>query len=127
MECSISKPLYRILKIIFYVLNNNFSYTQLFLVCLLQKDSYFDPNDINAFFLCLPERDFYICTEPFFAFFLFLLLRDLRTFPVLLCEVFLCFFCMCIRKNYKFFKIVFNYFYSYRKNYKKTFFIISLK
>ena len=65
--------LYRTLKIIFHVLNNNFSYTQLSLVFLLEKDSSFDNDDTDAFFL-------------------FLLQKDFGTFHVLLIETFLCFF-----------------------------------
>ena len=40
----------RILKTIFYVLNNNFSYIQLSFVFLLQKDFYFGPDDTDVFF-----------------------------------------------------------------------------
>ena len=49
--------LYRTLKIIFHVLNNNFSYTQLSLVFLLEKDSSFDKDDTDAFFLFLLQKD----------------------------------------------------------------------
>ena len=49
-ESSISKPLYRTLKIIFHVLNNNFSYTQLFF--LLQKDFGIFPVLLFEAFLC---------------------------------------------------------------------------
>ena len=57
-KSSISKILYRILKIIFYALINNFSYTQLSCVFLLQKDFYFDPDDTDPFFLLLLQKDF---------------------------------------------------------------------
>ena len=49
-ESSISKLLYRTLKIIFYVLNYNFSYIKLSFVFLLQNDSYSDTDDIMFFF-----------------------------------------------------------------------------
>ena len=39
-----------------YVLNNKFSYTQLSFVFLLQKDSYFDYDDSDAFFSFSSER-----------------------------------------------------------------------
>ena len=68
--------LYRTLeipKIIFYVLNNNFSYTQLSFLMLLQKDSYLDHDDTGVFFLFLLQKDFDI-------------------FHVLLFEAFVCFF-----------------------------------
>ena len=70
-ESSISKLLYRILKIIFYEVNNNCSYNQLSFAFLLQKDSYSDPNDIDTFFLFLIQRDFFICSEPLFCLFSF--------------------------------------------------------
>ena len=60
-------------KIISYMLNNNFSYIQLSFFFLLQKDSYLDHDDTDAFFL-------------------FLLQKDFGTFHVLLFEAFLCFF-----------------------------------
>ena len=59
-------------QIISYVLNNNFSYAQLSFVFLLQKNSQFDPSNIDAFFLFLLQKYFYICLEPFSVFFLFL-------------------------------------------------------
>ena len=51
----------------FYVLNNNFSYTQLSFVVLHQKD--FDHHDTDAYFLFLLQKDLYICPGPFFDFF----------------------------------------------------------
>ena len=61
--------LYRTLKMIFSVSNNNVSYTQLSSVFFfLQKDSYFDHDDTDVFFLFLLQKDFYICLGPFWSF-----------------------------------------------------------
>ena len=112
--------LYRTPKMTFYVLNNNFSYTQLSFVVLHQKD--FDHHDTDAYFLFLLQKDLYICPGPFFAFF-FLLQKDFGMFHMLLFKAFLCFliifinhFYICIQKNYKKVLIVINYFYIYQKN-----------
>ena len=54
----------------FYVLNNNFSYTQLSFLFLLQKDSYYLYDDTDVFFLFLLQKDFDIfCVLPFKVFF----------------------------------------------------------
>ena len=72
---------YKTLKIIFYVLNNNFSYTQLVFAFVPQKDSYYVHDDTDAFFL-------------------FLLQKGLDIFHVLLFEAFLCFFLIVIYHFY---------------------------
>ena len=77
-------------KIISYMLNNNFSYIQLSFFFLLQKDSYLDHDDTDAFFL-------------------FLLQKDFGTFHVLLFEAFLCFF---------WYLFTIFYIYIYKKIYK---------
>ena len=86
-ESSIFKLPYRIPKINFYVLHNNFSYAQLFLAFLLQ----ISPYDIDNFSLFFLQRDFCICLEPFFAFFVSLLQKDFGSFSVLLFGAFYCF------------------------------------
>ena len=87
-------------KMIFYGLNNKFSYIQLSFVFLLQKDSYFDHDYTDAFSLFLPQEDFYICITPFFTFFLFLLQKDFGIFCVILFEAFLCFSIICVNHFY---------------------------
>ena len=83
--------LYRILNIIFYVLNNKFSYTELFLAFLLQKDFYFDHNDIDAFFLFLLQKDFYICPRYSFILFFFFFRNILVPFPCFFLKLFFIF------------------------------------
>ena len=72
----------------------------------LQKDSYFNLDDIDAFFLFLLQEDLYICPKPCFVFFLFLLQKDFGTFAVLPFYAFVCFliifvgrFYICIQKS----------------------------
>ena len=77
----IFKKLRRSLKVIYYVLNNNFFYTQLAFAFVPQKDSYY------AFFLFLLQQNFDI--DPFFAFCFFLLQKDFDIFHVLLFGFFL--------------------------------------
>ena len=48
------------LKVISYVLNNSFSYTQLSFLFVLQKNSYYVHDDTDAFFLFLLQKDFHI-------------------------------------------------------------------
>ena len=45
-------------KVIFYVQNNNFSYTQLSLAFVSQKSSYYVYDDTKVFFLFLLRKDF---------------------------------------------------------------------
>ena len=102
-------------KIISYVPNNNFSYTQLSFVFLLQIDSCLDHDDTNPFSLFF-FRKIFISLKPFFAFFLFLLHKDFGTFHVLFFNFsFFCFFFwitfinyfyICIQKNINIFLIV---------------------
>ena len=49
-------------KDIFYVLNNNFSYTQLPFLFLLQKDSYYVHDETDTFF-------FFLCRKTLVSFF----------------------------------------------------------
>ena len=66
------KLIYSILKISSYVLNNNFSYIQTFFVFFLQKTSYFNHDDIDAFsFFFFKNFFFEICLGPFFCLFFF--------------------------------------------------------
>ena len=60
-------------QLLFYVLSNNFSYTQV----------------VSAFVF---QKDFHNFFRPFFNFCLFLLQKDFETFLVLLFGVFLCIF-----------------------------------
>ena len=80
----------------FYVLNNNFSYTELPFAFVLQKDSYYVQDDTDAFFLFLLQKDFDICRGPFSTFCLFLFQKDLDIFHVLLFEAFVCFLIIVI-------------------------------
>ena len=73
-------------KVIFCVLNNNFSYTQLSLAFVPQKDSYYVQDDTDVCFFFLLQKDFGICLEFFLVFFHF------DIFRVLLFKAFLCFF-----------------------------------
>ena len=58
-------------KVIFYVLNNNFSYTRFSLSFVPRKDFYYVPDDTDVFFHFLFQKDFYICLERFFYLFSF--------------------------------------------------------
>ena len=93
----------------FQALNNNFSYTQLSFVFLLQKNYQFDHDDADVFFLFFFRKAF-ISVLDLFNFFLFLLQKDFDIFRVLLLEVFICFFSqylftvfIYIQKNVNFF------------------------
>ena len=99
--------------VIFYVLNNNFSYAQLASIFVSQKDSYYVHNDTDAFFSFLHQLNFDIFPEPFFAFCFFLLQINVDIFCLLLCWVFL----------YVFDKSCLSLFIYRKKNYKKYFFL----
>ena len=95
--------LYRTPKIIFYVLNKNFSYTQLSFVFLLQKDSSFNHDDTDAL-LSLSERFLYLHQAFFFSFFR---------------EILLPFVCFFSKLFLVFLKIFINQFYIYLYIYKR--------
>ena len=71
-------------KVIYYVVNNNFSYTQRSFLFFLQKDSYYIHDDTDAFFLFFLQKDFDICLLPFFGFFLSFMCFFLKLFYVFL-------------------------------------------
>ena len=75
-----------------YVLNNKFSYTQLSFVFVLQKDSYFDYDDSDAFFFFFFRKILISVSGLFSPFFFFLPQRDFDVFHVLVFKAFLCFF-----------------------------------
>ena len=77
------KNLIKQLKSYFYMLNNNFSYTQLASAFVPQEDSYYVHDDTDAFFLLHLLKNFHIFLGPFF-FFVF--------FRMLLLGAFLCVF-----------------------------------
>ena len=71
------------LKVISYVLNNSFSYTQLSFLFVLQKNSYYVHDDTDAFFLFLLQKDFHIfCVIMYYVFDIYLsflyIEKDLR-------------------------------------------------
>ena len=76
--------LYRTLKIIFYVLNNNFSFTQLFFVFLPRKDSYCNHDDTDTFFIFFIRKTF-LSVSSLFLPFLFFFFRSILIY-------FTCFF-----------------------------------
>ena len=88
------------------VLNNNFSYTQLYFAFVPQKYSYFVHDDTDAFFLFPCQKDFDICLKPFFIICLFLLHKDFDIFRMLLFGTFLCFLIIFYKKI---FSLVFLY------------------
>ena len=111
-----------------YVLNNKFSYTQLSFVFVLQKDSYFDYDDSDAFFFLFfrkilisimmivmlfflfLQKDFDICLRSFSTFFF--------SFPST--ERFWCLSCACFQSFSLFFFIKSIYhFYIYIQKLKK--------
>ena len=99
---------YRTLKIIFYVLNNNYSYIELSFVSLLKKNSDFD-------------HDY---TDPFFFFFFRKILVPSLCFFSKLFFVFLIIFINHFNiyiKNYKIFLNSYLPFTYIQKNYKKCF------
>ena len=84
-----------------YVLNNKFSYTQLSFVFLLQKDSYFDYDDSDAFFSFSSERFWYL-SQVFFHLFLFFSFhrKILMSFMCLFSKLFFVFFIKSIYHFY---------------------------
>ena len=62
----ILKNLYYRPIVIFYVLSNNFSKTQLDFAFVSQKNSYYIHDDTVAFLLFILQKDFDICHKPFF-------------------------------------------------------------
>ena len=94
-----------------YVLNNKFSYTQLSFVFLLQKDSYFDYDDSDAFFSFSSERFWYL-SQVFFPLFLFFSFhrKILMSFMCLFSKLFFVFF----------YKIYLPFLYIYTKIKKKN-------
>ena len=103
---------YRTLKIIFYVFNNNFSYTQqLSFAFLLQKDSCYAHDDTDVFVFFPSSERFWYLSQTFFCLFFpsleifWYLLRDF-------CQSFsLCFF-------FYLYIIFIHNFYIYQKNIK---------
>ena len=97
------------------MLDNDFSYTELFSPFLLQRDPYYVHDDPDAFYLFLLQKDFDNCLEPFFTFCLFLLQNDFDNFNVLLFGVFLCVFDNIyfpfLNKEWKFTKKYFSTFF----------------
>ena len=83
----------------FYVINNNFSYTQLSFLFLLQKYSYCVHDDTDVFFHLL-QRAFDICLEPFLA---FLILFFIKILISLTCFVLKIFFELLIIVSYHFY------------------------
>ena len=84
-----------------YVLNSKFSYTQLSFVFLLQKDSYFDYDDNDAFFSFSSERLWYL-SQVFFHLFLFFSFhrKILMSFMCLFSKLFFVFFIKSIYHFY---------------------------
>ena len=75
-----------------YVLNNKFSYTQLSFVFVLQKDSYFDYDDSDAFFFFF-FRKILISVSGLFSPFFFSFHREiLMSFMCLFSKLFFVFF-----------------------------------
>ena len=114
------------LFLIFYALNNNFSYTQISFDFLLQKDFYSDPDDTSTLFLYLLQKDFCICLWPFFAFFFFRKILVpcrcflLKLFFVLLI-IFINDFYICTQKNYKILSLIFRQISLYFSNNSSSF------
>ena len=77
-------------KYIFYVLNNNFSHTQLPLLFLRQKNSHYVHDDIDAFFHIFFRKILKSVSGLFCVF--FLLQKDFNAFHMLLFKAFLCFY-----------------------------------
>ena len=100
-------------KIISYVPNNNFSYTQLSFVFLLQIDSYLDHDDTDPFSLFFFRKIFISLSNLFLPFFFFFFTKILAPFTSFFLT-FLCFFWInfinhfyiCIQKSIKIFLIV---------------------
>ena len=97
-------------KVISYVLNNNFSYTQLTLAFVPQITFTMVQTlfSISSFFLFFSD----ICLVPCFAFRFFLFQKDFDIFHMLLFEAFLCAF------DNRYFVI-----FIYRKSFSKNIFI----
>ena len=73
----ILKNLYYHPIVIFYVLSNNFSKTQLAFAFVSQKNSYYVHDDTVAFLLFILQKDFNICHKPFFSPFVFFFFRKI--------------------------------------------------
>ena len=87
-ESSISILLYKNLKIIFHVLNNNFSYTQLFLFFFFRKISISIPMLLTLFY---SERSLYL-SRAFYLVFSFFFWKILVPFPSFFLKLFFVFF-----------------------------------
>ena len=74
------------------MLNNNFSYTQLSLAFVPQKDSYYVHDDTDASFLFLLQKDFYIAHEHIGTFCLFLFRKILGAFMCFFLKLFFVFY-----------------------------------
>ena len=118
---------YRTLKIIFYVLNNNYSCIQLSFVSLLKKNSDFDHDYTDPFFFFF-FRNIFISAlglfSPFFFFFFRKILVPSLCFFWKLFFVFLIIFINHFNiyiKNYKIFLNSYLPFTYIQKNYKKCF------
>ena len=76
-------------NVISYVVNDNFSYTQLAFAFAPQRNSSYSHDGNDIFFLFLLQKDFNISLGPFFTFLLFLFQKEFDIFRMLLFEAFI--------------------------------------
>ena len=123
---------YRTPKIIFYVLNNNFSYIQFFFSSL---ERFLVRSRWHWHFFSFPSSErFLYLPRSFFCFFSFFLQKDFGTFQVLLFKAFLFIFIIliyhfyiCIQKNNEIFLIVIHQYLYVQKSICKKIFFIGIK
>ena len=118
LKSSVFKQLYRPSKIVFYMGNNNFSYTQLSFVLLLQKDFILNMMILMVFFFFFFKKIFISVLGFFSHFFFFFFKKILMSFPCFFLKLFFVFHnfyhYIFIIKN---FLIITNRFYIYIKNF----------
>ena len=116
LKSSVFKQLYRPSKIVFYMGNNNFSYTQLSFVLLLQKDFILNMMILMVFFFFFFKKIFISVLGFFSHFFFFFFKKILMSFPCFFLKLFFVFHnfyhYIFIIKN---FLIITNRFYIYIK------------
>ena len=99
------------LKRYFYVLGNNFWYTQFFFFFFFrkihQKESYYIHNDTDDFFLFPLQKDFDICLELFFAFSFFFFKKILISFMCFFLKLFFVFLIIFIYHFYVYTKTIY--------------------
>ena len=104
---------FRTLKIIFYVVSNNFSYTQLYFVFLLQKDPYFNHDGTDTFFCFFASESFlYLSRASFRLFFFFR--KILLPFRCFFLKLFFAFLIISINHFYTFLLLISYYYLVYK-------------